>query len=258
MSEKIKASRSLGMKTASFLRIANNLYRRYQDKLAEENLMDFDDLIGEAARLVHERRGELSIRVRDDQYVRLNDLRWIMIDEYQDFSNLFFDLIDAIRTYNKKARLFCVGDDWQAINAFAGSDLEYFEIFQEKLRNSNIGHLRNNYRSAGVIVDLGNKFMFDKGAPSIATRSDLKGKITVCRTDVEVWIECRSGEQHASERRKDERFRASTNLNDGKILKACNEILSNEKYDDETTFAILSRTDRLGKSFSDLAAFKRN
>jgi DNA helicase-4 len=42
-----------------------------------------------------------------------------MIDEYQDFSQLYFDLIEAIQKYNQKLKIVCVGDDWQLINSFA-------------------------------------------------------------------------------------------------------------------------------------------
>ena len=45
-----------------------------------------------------------------------------MIDEYQDFSLPFFRLVQALRTLYPELKLFAVGDDWQAINRFAGSD----------------------------------------------------------------------------------------------------------------------------------------
>ena len=43
-----------------------------------------------------------------------------MIDEYQDFSELFFKLIDALRQYNPELKIFCVGDDCQAIKWVRG------------------------------------------------------------------------------------------------------------------------------------------
>ncbi len=56
-------------------------------------------------------------------------LKYILIDEYQDFSKLFFDLILAIKCFNPKVQIFATGDDFQAINGFAGSDLNYFTNF---------------------------------------------------------------------------------------------------------------------------------
>ena len=56
-------------------------------------------------------------------------IKYLMIDEYQDFSNLFFQLVNTISKYNKELKIVCVGDDWQLINSFAGSQKEYFDEF---------------------------------------------------------------------------------------------------------------------------------
>jgi DNA helicase-4 len=58
-----------------------------------------------------------------------------MIDEFQDFSQMFFELIDAIRSQNVTTRVFCVGDDWQAINGFAGSDLRFLRTSVNTFRS---------------------------------------------------------------------------------------------------------------------------
>jgi len=42
-----------------------------------------------------------------------------MIDEYQDFSPLYYELVSAISKYNPDLKIICVGDDWQLINSFA-------------------------------------------------------------------------------------------------------------------------------------------
>ena len=52
-----------------------------------------------------------------------------MIDEYQDTSPLFYGLIEAICRYHPHLRIVCVGDDWQLINGFAGSENQYFSGF---------------------------------------------------------------------------------------------------------------------------------
>jgi DNA helicase-4 len=266
MRQRISNAVGLDLKTKSFLTIANNLYARYQTALKKENKTDFDDLLEAAIGVVHENQGACAIRIEDDRYVSMNSLRWIMIDEYQDFSPLFFDLIDAVRAYNKNVRLFCVGDDWQAINAFAGSDLRFFSDFQCIVGAAEIGDLQNNYRSAHEIVDSGNRFMSGKGQPSIATRSDLKGIVEVCHTD-KVWIEQRPHEEFAKNREFDSRFstfitvdneerRTDTGLRIGRMLKKCYEILTDGQYDDDTTFAVLSRVERLGTGYSNLQAFR--
>lgn len=269
LAEKITASPDLDSKTKAFLRIANGLYRRYEHALAENNLIDFDDLMAEAIDCVHRDKGNCQIRTGEDRFVSMNQLQWIMIDEYQDFSRLFYDLIDAIRHHNNELRLFCVGDDWQAINAFAGSDLKFFTGFTKHLSDGTVGDLRNNYRSAREIVEAGNVFMRGKGngRPSIPKRHELTGRIQVCHTD-KIWIEQRAGAEYSQERTSDERFytwitiggarrRADPGLRIGRMLKKCHSILVDDTYDSDTKFAILSRVDQLGMGYPNMGAFHR-
>jgi len=267
MAEKISKALDLDMKTKSFLRIANNLYARYQKALAAENKTDFDDLLESAIGVVHQDKGNCQIRIDEDRYTAMNELRWIMIDEYQDFSLLFYGLIEAIRTYNRSVNLFCVGDDWQAINAFAGSDLRFFDQFQSLISGAETGDLRNNYRSAWPIVENGNRLMHGKGQPSVAKRADLQGKVETCHTD-KIWIEQRPLEEYAEERVSDERFytyitvnekriRTDTDFRIGRMLKKCYEILTSTDYDKDTTFAVLSRAGKLGRGYPNLQAFHR-
>lgn len=88
------------------------------------------------------------------------NLKYLMVDEYQDFSYLFYAIIRATRTICKDARLFAVGDDWQAINRFAGSDVDYFlnfeQYFPEDCQNI---PLLTNYRSDKAIVENANDYM---------------------------------------------------------------------------------------------------
>jgi DNA helicase-4 len=267
MADRIAAEKELSVKTGAFLAIANNLYGRYERSLSAENKIDFDGLMNAAIDRVHQTKGECEIRIEGDRFVTMNQLDWILVDEYQDCSRLFYDLVDSIRTYNKNVRLFCVGDDWQAINAFAGSDLLFFSQFRRLIDGARTGHLQNNYRSARQIVDLGNSFMQGKGKPSIPKRDELRGSFQICHTD-KVWIEQRPGAEWVEERAKDERFqtwiavdggeqRLDRDMRLGRVLKQCHEILANRKYGRDTTFAILSRVEQLGRGYPNLAAFHR-
>ena len=87
-------------------------------------------------------------------------LRYLMIDEYQDFSRPFFRLIQALRALYSELKLFAVGDDWQAINRFAGSDVKYFIDFAKYFpEDTTTIPLLANYRSRHKIVDNANRFM---------------------------------------------------------------------------------------------------
>lgn len=265
MAKVIASATNLDLKTNSFLSIANNIYRRYQNGLIAKGLTDFDDLIGSAIELIHETNASCKIRIQDDRYVPLNELRWIIIDEYQDFSQLFFDLVSAIKFYNPSVRLFCVGDDWQAINSFAGSDLRYFVDFESGTPGGCIGELRNNYRSSAIIVNTGNIFMDGKGHGSVSLPCKPTGQVETIHTDT-VFIEQRKGDQFSEDRKKDEQFQtwitrhgerwpADQGLRIGRILKACNKILSDPKYDSKTTFVILRRVERLGTGYDNMQVF---
>jgi len=137
-----------------FLKLANRIYKEYSESLRKDNFLDFDDLLTEAIEMIKKTKGECKARG-----TRLNDLKYLLIDEYQDFSKLFYDLIQAIRKYNPEIKLFCVGDSWQAINGFAGSDLKYFNNFIEYFDNSGMAYLLTNYRSRKEIIDCSNQFM---------------------------------------------------------------------------------------------------
>lgn len=114
---------------AAFLEIAEKILVGYLDRLSALGSEDFDGLMWRAIRAV--RRGDTKfVRDRGQERGDLAQLDFLLIDELQDFSKMFFELVKAIQMHNPDVRLFCVGDDWQAINGFAGSDLGYFQRFQ--------------------------------------------------------------------------------------------------------------------------------
>ncbi len=164
-----------------FVRCGTSVYRSYLERLAKENKEDFDGLMWRATAAV--RRGETRF-TRDGgrEQGDLARLRFVMIDEFQDFSASFFELTSAIREQAPDARFFCVGDDWQAINGFAGSDIRFFEGFESYFRGGSRRHIRTNHRSARAIVEAGNAVMRGRGVEAAAARPD-GGDVMVCRLD---------------------------------------------------------------------------
>ena len=156
-----------------FLDLAQNFYISYLDRLQQTGEEDFDGLMQRAAKIVDEGNTIfLSSKFRGD----LKDLKYIMIDEYQDFSLLFHNLIIAIRKQNPEALFFCVGDNWQAINGFAGADLYYYNNFAQIFKPSHTLPITTNYRSGSQIVIIGNQLMTGKGIPAKPS-TQLQGKI---------------------------------------------------------------------------------
>ena len=148
-----------------FLGLAHRMYSAYLDRLSATGEDDFDGLMQRAADNIN--AGQ-TVFMRKSGSGDLNALRYICIDEYQDFSDLFFRLLTAIRKQNPGIELFCVGDDWQAINGFAGSDLRFFKEFSKYIGESRKLHVSTNYRSSRSIVDVGNALMHGLGQPAVA------------------------------------------------------------------------------------------
>lgn len=173
-----------------FVEMANNVYQEYQEELINKNKIDFDNVIVKATQTIIETKGECTITL-DNKLQKIKNLKMILIDEYQDFSQLFFDMITAIIQYNPSIKLFCVGDDWQAINSFAGSELKFFKNFNQKFNNSAITYLTYNYRSAKEIVSAGNSLMAGFGNPCKFISKD-KGAIKLFYIDDIDIIKCQN------------------------------------------------------------------
>jgi ATP-dependent helicase/nuclease subunit A len=89
--------------------------------------------------------------------------RYLIVDEFQDTSRIQFDIIKSVIN-NDFSRLFCVGDEKQAIYGFRGGELAVFQDCKRFIdKNLN---LANNYRSLGNIIDFNNALfaeLFAKG-----------------------------------------------------------------------------------------------
>ena len=144
-----------------FIRLGVEVFRRYHWYLlnSERGLKgfseygtDFNLIVSWASKLIKSGRQEIREMLANKKYM--------LIDEYQDFSQLFLAEIKAIREVARGAKLFVVGDDWQAINRFAGSDVEYFKEF-EKYFPTDVkrAEITTNYRCDREVVDKARKFM---------------------------------------------------------------------------------------------------
>jgi len=158
-----------------FLELAKVFYKAYLERLKETGEEDFDGLMQRASEIVAS--GQTVFR-RKSGNGDLKNLRYIFIDEYQDFSKLFYCLIEAIRTQNPSVQIFCVGDDWQAINGFAGSDLSFYQNFKQLFQPSTKLPISTNYRSADSIVRVSNQLMNGLGVPA-RKGNKLLGKVQI-------------------------------------------------------------------------------
>lgn len=252
-----------------FLQLASRIFTDYQTELEKQKSIDFDDLMMQAANLIEQTSGEcgISLGTRKDRFVKMNDLKWILIDEYQDFSALFFNVIQSIRKHNPQVSLLCVGDDWQAINSFAGSDLTYFTNFTDMFGGQQTS-LLTNFRSQKAIVEGGNTVMQGFGKPGRPLPEKPGGAI-IEQSINDVWIELREDDAYSENREEDNRFvfyetrESGLKVNDNgfinaRYLKACYQIITEKDNwgkilnaskgkKDKISVAILSRTNYMGR-----------
>jgi len=134
------------LNTAYFTTRMHDLFKQYENRLKEMNSVDFDNILLITRDIL---RDEPQIRTYYQNY-----FSYILVDEYQDTNNLQEDLTRLL--LGKHQNLFCVGDDWQAVYGFRGSNVNHFLDFPEKYKNSKIFRLEENYRSADEIVQAAN------------------------------------------------------------------------------------------------------
>ena len=178
---KTQTHSALTPEESAFIEIACSIYDAYLNRISATGEEDFDGLMRRATEEVNIGNTIFKRRSTDGD---LGSLRHICIDEFQDFSDLFYQLLSAIRKSSPEAKLFCVGDDWQAINGFAGSDLMFFKQFKQHVGDSRCLNISTNYRSAPAIVGAGNALMLGHGTPAVASKDkERAGRVLVSNLD---------------------------------------------------------------------------
>lgn len=128
-----------------YILIIFNIYIKYSQYLTDNNEYDFDDLIVEATKIV-----------KESAYIK--KFRYIIIDEYQDSSYIRFNLIKKIVNYNN-SYFMAVGDDFQSIYKFSGSDIGLFINFQNYFKNGHILKIQTTYRNSQELVNVAGNFI---------------------------------------------------------------------------------------------------
>lgn len=121
------------------------IYSSYQSMLRERNEIDFNDMINMA-----------SAYVQSGQYG--HPYRYVIVDEYQDISQARYRLLEAMRQ-QKDYNLFCVGDDWQSIYRFNGSDIGFILNFEKYWGASAISRIETTYRFPQSLISVSSGFI---------------------------------------------------------------------------------------------------
>lgn len=141
------------VRTRLFLDICNDCYIEYQRYLKENNAVDFEDMINESAKILR------NVKEMKEKL----DFKYIIVDEYQDISRQRFDLVTALHEVTD-AKIVAVGDDWQSIYAFSGSDITLFTHFAEKMGYAKQLKIRKTYRNSQEVIDIAGQFIQENDA----------------------------------------------------------------------------------------------
>lgn len=127
------------------LSLLEPIYLRYNEYLKINNLIDFNDMINLSTNCIKEN-------------LFIHNYKYVIVDEYQDISHGRFNLLMSLRN-QKFYKLFCVGDDWQSIYRFSGSDISLITNYEKYVGSSYITRIENTYRFSSFIADISSKFI---------------------------------------------------------------------------------------------------
>ena len=148
-------NRASNERERQFLDLFEQILKEYEDYLKREKEIDFSDMINMATKFI-----------LNNKYK--SKYEYIIIDEFQDISKSRYNLVKALLYQKPSTKLFCVGDDWQSIYRFAGSDIGLFTNFVEYFKSSplegysrstSIYYLETTYRFGEKLIDISTDFI---------------------------------------------------------------------------------------------------
>lgn len=133
-------------RSSVFLSLFSPVLMRYEQYLSARNEIDFADMLGKAIKYVESGR-----------YV--SPYQHILVDEFQDISQDRARLLKALLTQKENAVLFAVGDDWQSIYRFTGSDINITRRFSALFGATAVTTLDLTFRFNNQIGDVASTFI---------------------------------------------------------------------------------------------------
>ena len=145
--EVLRQTKNAGDERSTFIikNIFQPVYKRYIEELANINQIDFTDAILQATDIC-----------RSSHPVKYD---YIIVDEFQDISVDRYNFLKVLREGNPPAKLYCVGDDWQSIYRFSGSDMALFNQFSDYFGQTEINKIETTYRFGEPLVSLSSQFI---------------------------------------------------------------------------------------------------
>lgn len=134
----LKVNKSKNFKI--FYKLFKTIYSKYNIYLNKNNLIEFEDII-----------------IKSKDKIKSN-YKYIIVDEYQDISKNRFIFFKKLIDYNN-SNFIGVGDDFQAIYGFSGSNIEYFTNIGNYIPDIKILKLINTYRNSQELINVAGKFI---------------------------------------------------------------------------------------------------
>ena len=145
---KILRDKTNNVRSLLFLNLAEECYKYYQNYLKEHNQVDFADMINEGTNCLNELQ----------KHEQKLPYKYIIIDEFQDIATQRFNFTRKLSEVTG-AKVVAVGDDWQSIYAFAGSDISLFTRFIELLGSGTELQITHTYRNSQELIDIAGGFI---------------------------------------------------------------------------------------------------
>ncbi len=125
------------------------VHSAYEEYKRSHNLMDYDDLLVNLARLLEKHEEVRS--VLSGRY------RYIMVDEYQDTNRVQAEIVRLLASVHRNVMV--VGDDSQSIYSFRGATIRNILEFPEQFTDCKVIKLEENYRSTQAILNVANEIL---------------------------------------------------------------------------------------------------
>jgi len=132
-----------------YQRTVARIYVKYQQLLAQNNALDFDDLLLRAAQAFRDYPGVLKELQERFQY--------LLIDEYQDTNHAQYVLAHAMALRHRN--ICVVGDPDQSIYAWRGADIQNILDFEKDYPDAKVVRLEQNYRSSKTILRIASQLI---------------------------------------------------------------------------------------------------
>lgn len=125
-----------------------DLFTKYEKEKEKKHLIDYDDMLTKSYDIL--KHDKLALEFCQEQF------KFILIDEIQDINKVQYEIVKMIA--DKYKNLFVVGDIFQNIFEWRGSNNSFVINFNKDWENVKTINLNTNYRSSKDIVEFSNKF----------------------------------------------------------------------------------------------------